>query len=100
MRGISTVYVINIIVQAIFTLLCEIGLAVLIGWLATTYWGAQGWIYVPLIVAGVLIGFISMVKFILTAMKSLESLEKQHNADQRAAKRRQNNEYTHTWEDK
>lgn len=103
MRGISTVYVINIIAQAIFTLLCEIGLAVLIGWLATTYWGAESWIYVPLIVVGVLIGFFSMINFILTAMKSLENLEKQQKADRKAkAKTDRENiiKNTHVGEDK
>ena len=69
-------YVINIVFQAIFTLLWNIGLALLIGWGAVSWFSAPEWIYVPLILLGVLFGLVSMVKFILTAMKSLDRIER------------------------
>ena len=73
----SFVYVINIVFQSIFTLLFQIGAAVLIGWLLTEKAGAPDWVYVPLILLGVGIGLYSMIKFILTAMRGLEATEKQ-----------------------
>ena len=75
MRGYSTFYVINIVFQSIFTLLWQIGLGLLVGWVFVKHVGAPDWIYVPLILAGVITGLVSMVRFILAAMKSLERLE-------------------------
>ena len=73
----STFYVINIVFQSIFTLLWQIGAAVLIGWIFVSYLGAPPWIYAPLIVAGAISGLVSMVRFILSAMKALERIEEQ-----------------------
>jgi TRAP-type C4-dicarboxylate transport system permease small subunit len=70
-------YVINIVAQAIFTLLWNIGLALLIGWFSVSKLGAPEWIYAPLLVVGVLWGFYSMIKFILTATAGYERLERQ-----------------------
>ncbi|MBQ8372583.1 MAG: AtpZ/AtpI family protein [Clostridia bacterium] len=83
-RTISTVHTVNIVFQSIFTLAMYIGLGLLIGWLASTYWGAERWIYVPCILGGVAIGFVSMVRFVLLASRNLEWLEKQHKRDERA----------------
>lgn len=71
----SAIYVINIVFQSIFTLLWNIGLALLIGWGSVEWLSAPDWIYVPLIILGVIFGFVSMVRFILTAMKSLDRIE-------------------------
>lgn len=73
----SAVYVINIVFQAIFTLLWNIGLALLVGWALVRWASLPEWIYVPLIVAGVISGFFSMIKFILSAMKSLDRIEEE-----------------------
>ena len=73
----SAFYVINIVFQSIFTLVWQIGLSVLIGWLAVEKLGAPDWTYVPLILIGVGTGLVSMVRFILAAMKSLEHIEQQ-----------------------
>ncbi len=75
--GYSAFYVINVVFQGIFTLLWQIGTAVLVGWLLVRYVNAPPWIYVPLILLGVGTGLVSMIKFILAAMKSLEGLEEQ-----------------------
>lgn len=73
----STFYVVNIVAQAIFTLIWYIFTALVVGWLFTAKLGAPRWLYVPLIIAGVFTGLISMVRFILAAMRSLERLEEQ-----------------------
>ena len=76
-EGYSAFYVLNIVFQSIFTLLWQIGLAVLLGWLFVNKFGAPEWLYVPLILVGVATGLVSMVRFILAAMKALDNLEAQ-----------------------
>lgn len=76
-EGYSTFYVINIVFQSIFTLLWQIATALLVGWIFVRFVGAPHWIYVPLILLGVASGLISMVRFILAAMKSLERIEEE-----------------------
>ena len=76
-KAYSTFYVINIVFQSIFTLLWQILTALALGWIFVRKLNAPEWIYVPLILAGVITGFVSMVRFILTAMKSLERIEAQ-----------------------
>ena len=71
----SSFYVINIVFQSIFTLLWHIGAGLLVGWIFVRFVGAESWIYVPLILAGVFTGLFSMVRFILAAMKALERIE-------------------------
>ena len=71
----SSFYVINIVFQSIFTLLWHIGAGLLVGWIFVRFVGAESWIYVPLILAGVFTGLFSMVRFILAAMRALERIE-------------------------
>ncbi len=85
-RHITALYAINIVFQAILTLLMNIGLALLLSYLAVTYWGAEGWIYAPLVILGVLTGLVSMIKFLLSSMRALESLEEQHRQDEKRAR--------------
>ena len=76
-RTYSSFYVINIVFQSIFTLLWQIITALAIGWIFVQKLNAPDWLYVPLILVGVISGLISMVRFILAAMKSLERIEEQ-----------------------
>ena len=90
-KAISALHVVNIVSQSIFTLLWQIALGVGIGYVAVTYWSAPGWIYVPLILVGVFTGLVSMVRFLLAAMKSLDRLEAQHESDAKKQAARKNN---------
>ena len=74
---ISALYVMNIVFQAFVTLLIPAGLGWLGAWLLVTYASCPPWVYAPLIVIGVLVGFYSMIKFVLTAMSGYERLEKE-----------------------
>ena len=74
---VSVMYVTNIIFQAFITLLIPAGLGWLCSWLLVTYASCPTWVYAPLIVLGVLVGFYSMIKFVLTAMSGYERLEKE-----------------------
>lgn len=73
----SAFYVLNIVFQSIFTLLWHIGASILVGWLFIRYLSVEAWIYVPLIMAGVFTGVFSMVRFLLSAMRSLERIEEE-----------------------
>ena len=74
---VTTLYMLNILFQGIFTLLVPAALGFGVGWGAVKYLGAPEWIYAPLLVVGVLWGFYSMIKFILTATAGYERLERQ-----------------------
>ena len=74
-EGYSAIYVINIVFQAIFTLLWNIGLALAISYASVEWLSAPDWIYVPLIIIGVIFGFVSMVRFIIGAMNALDRIE-------------------------
>lgn len=74
---VSAMYVLNIIFQSFFNLAFPIGLSILGSWLLVDKAGAPGWIYAPLVIVGVIIGFSSMIKFILSAMRALDRLEEQ-----------------------
>lgn len=81
----SAVYIVNIIVQSIFTLLLHIGAALLFSWLLVDKCGWPSWIYALFVTISLISGFFSMIRFILTAMRALDNLEKS-----RKEKRRKN----------
>ena len=76
-RFVNSLYVLNILFQAIFTMLVPIGLGALIAYLLTAHAGVGGWIWALLLILGVFTGLYSMIKYILTAMAALERLEKE-----------------------
>ena len=78
---VNAMYVLNIIAQAIFDLALPIGFGVLGSWLLVRYASAPGWVYAPLVVLGAVIGFYTMIKFVLSAMAALERLEKEQNSN-------------------
>lgn len=80
-------YTINVVMQAIFTLIFDIGLAVLLAWLAVSKLGLPTWVYVPFIIVGVIVGILSMIRFLITAMHSLENIERSQIAKRRKNER-------------
>ena len=76
-KFISAMYLLNIIFQSFFDLALTIGATILISWLLVEKTGAPGWIYAPLVVIGVIIGFVSMIRFILSATRALDRIEAQ-----------------------
>ncbi len=92
---VSALYVLNIIWQCVLTLIVPPGLLALVAWLAVSKLGAPEWVYVPFIVVGVLIGFISMIRFAISASEGLERLEKnaesaKHGKSERNSDTREN----------
>jgi len=92
---VSALYVLNIVFQAFITLLIPVGLCFLVGWLLVTYAACPPWVYAPLLVVGVLVGFYSMIKFVLTAMAGFERLEKEIKTSKLSRDKR--NETTRKW---
>jgi len=74
---ITPIYVINIVFQAILSLLSPVAVMFLFAWLLVTKLAAGGWVYVVFIMLGVFAGLYSMVVFILNASRALEAIEKQ-----------------------
>ena len=68
-------YYFNIIVQSLFSLLCPIGLLVLLSWFLTDRGYVGNWIYAPLILFGVAVGLYSMFHFIVAATAQVRALE-------------------------
>ena len=85
-KTVSALYVVNIAFQSIFTLVWQIALGLGIGYLCVRFLSAPQWIYIPLILVGVATGLVSMVRFLLGAMKALDSLEAQHERDRKNEK--------------
>jgi hypothetical protein len=89
-RFFSVLYALNIIFQAIFTLLIPPSLLFLVTWLAVDKLGAPSWIYAITVTVGVIAGLISMIKFVLSAASNLERLEK--SGENKSASGKKNDE--------
>ena len=82
--NVSCCLTLNLCNLFVFNLAFPIGLGILFSWLLVEKAAAPGWIYAPLVIIGVIIGFSSMIRFTLSAMRALERLEAQSNrADER-----------------
>ena len=86
-RAYSFIYITNIVFQAIFTLLFHIVTGLLLSWLLVEKFGLPNFIYAILIIIGVIIGLLSMIKFILVSMRALDHLEKSHKENWRKNER-------------
>ena len=81
-RFMNTMYAMNIILQAFWSLLFPIGGGILLGWLLTEKCGMESYIFIILILLGVFTGLVSMVRFLISALAGLERLEReQQNKD-------------------
>ena len=73
----SVLYAVNIISQALFTLLTPTALFFFISWFLVSKFSAPQWLYAVFIPIGVIIGLVCMVRFAISASEALERLEKQ-----------------------
>ena len=80
-RLFSFLYGINILGQAIFTLITPAAITFLISWLFVSKVGAPSWLYAILIPIGIIAGLISMVRFVIAATANLERLEKNNKGN-------------------
>ena len=78
-RGwIRSMYLWNIVIQSIVSLLTPIAVLGGVAWLLSERYRIGGWIFVVLILLGVFVGLFSMVRFLLGASRALESLEREN----------------------
>ena len=73
----NAMYAFNIILQAFWSLLFPVGAGLLLGWLLTEKCGMGDYVFVILILLGVLVGLVSMLRFLMSALAGLERLEKE-----------------------
>lgn len=66
------VYAMNYLMQAAFCLLFPAGVCIGFGWLAVHRWGVGVWAMIVAIIAGVLIGFFSMISFLLKSAHAID----------------------------
>ena len=86
---IGAMHALNILFQAIYSLGLPIGIGALISYLLTKNGIAESWIWAILLTVGTLMGLYSMVKYLLSAIKNLERLEKENEATRIAAEEKE-----------
>lgn len=88
MKGFyNAFYIANVVFQAVFSLLFGMGGSLFIAWLLVDKLSFPVWTYAVAVTIGTLAGGISMIKFVLQAMTTLEGIENQKNT---AVRRRKN----------
>ena len=70
------VKVLNIVIQSFLSLIFDILVSLGLSWLLVEKLGAPRWCYVIIILVGVLVGVLSMLKFILTATGNMDKIER------------------------
>ena len=74
---VSALYVLNIIFQAVFTLVIPPAIFFFINYLCVSNLSFPKWTYAVSLSIGFILGIISMIKFAISASEALERLEKQ-----------------------
>ena len=73
-----TVLEISLIIGAVLLICLRVPCFFLLAMLFVKKLSAPEWIYAIAIPFGIIFGFVAMVKFVISAMRGLEALEKQH----------------------
>ena len=77
----SVVYAMNYLSQAAFSLLFPAGAFILGGWLLNRYCGVGRWVLILAIVLGVVLGFGSMISFLLKTSHAIDPTAKEDDHD-------------------
>lgn len=97
MKGFyNAFYIANVVFQAVFSLLFGMGGSLFIAWLLVDKLSFPVWTYAVAVTIGTLAGGISMIRFVLQAMTTLEGIENQ----KKTAIRRRKNERNERNEEK
>ena len=75
-KFISAFHMMNILLQALYSLALPIGIGALASYLLTKQVDAPGWTWAVLMLIGTFTGLYSMVRYILTATKGIEQMKK------------------------
>ncbi len=79
-KFISAFKTLNLLFQALYTLLFPVGIATLASFLLTKYASCPKWIWAVLITLGMFSGLYSMIKYLLSTIKSYERAEQASEA--------------------
>lgn len=91
-KFVGSLYVMNIVTQSIVTLISPAALMFFFAWLLVNKCSLPSWIYAPFITLGVLAGFISMIKFAISASEGLERLERHGKSKEKSKEESPRNE--------
>lgn len=80
----NAAYLINVIFQSFFNLMFPMALMFFIGWIAVSRLSFGQWVYAVLLIFGLIIGLISMIKFLIYALDSFEKIEKGQQETQKS----------------
>ena len=80
-RGTETIFGVNTVIQSIFNLLTPPAAGALISWFLCSRFSVGGWIYAVLIPAGVIVGLISAISYILTAAETRKAVAEARKKD-------------------
>ena len=72
----SAVFILNTLLQALITLLFPIGATLLFSYLAVTHLSFSPITYAIAVPLGAIFGIYSMIRFILSAMRAIEAIER------------------------
>ncbi len=76
-KFINAFNLLNVLLQALYSLAFPIGVGALASFLLVKYAYAPKWIWAVLLVIGTFCGLFSMIKFILSATANIDRIEKQ-----------------------
>ena len=86
-KAFSFMYSLNIIGQAIFSLLTPAALMLFVSLILTSRAGAPQWIYAVLLPLGICAGLISMVRCVIAATAALSRLENEQNENKNSGRK-------------
>lgn len=93
MKGFyNAFYIANVVFQAVFSLLFGMGGSLFIAWLLVDKLSFPVWTYAVAVTVGTLAGGISMIRFVLQAMTTLEGIEKQKKTTDSRRRKNERNE--------
>ena len=90
-KFVTPIYVLNMLIQSLFTLALPIGAAIGVSYLLVNHASVGGWIYALLVPISAIYGMFSMIRFIISTSRAIEALEKQ-NAQKRKEESKGKNE--------
>lgn len=68
-------YALHYVFQVTVCLLTPVALWMGLGWLCHSRWGLGRWVMIPAIVLGVVSGFASMIRFLMTSARIIDPTE-------------------------
>lgn len=81
-KFINAFNLLNVLLQALYSLAFPIGVGALASFLLVKYASAPEWIWAVLMIIGTFAGLYSMIKFILSATENIERIEKERRASE------------------